>query len=84
MIFDEEARKNGWAISETKPGYATKTMQYKNATIIVNRPILSPAEQKKREEEVSEALAYALRDYVRRKELEAYEAKAKGELELKE
>ena len=70
MIYDEEARRNGWTVSETKPGYATKTMQYKNCTIIVNRPILSPEEQKKREDEVSEGLALVLRDYVSRKKRE--------------
>ena len=70
MIYDEEARRNGWIVSETKPGYATKTMQYKNCTIIVNRPILSPEEQKKREDEVSEGLALVLRDYVSRKKRE--------------
>ena len=70
MIYDEEARRNGWTVSETKPGYATKTMQYQNCTIIVNRPILSPEEQKKREDEVSEGLALVLRDYVSRKKRE--------------
>ena len=70
MIYDEEAKRNGWTISETKPGYATKTMKYENCTIIVNRPILSPEEQKKREEEVSLGLAMVLRDYVARKERE--------------
>ena len=70
MIYDEEAKRNGWVISETKPGYATKTMQYKNCTIIVNRPILSPEEQKKREEQVATELSYVLRDYVLRKERE--------------
>ena len=70
MIYDEEARRSGWTVSETKPGYATKTMQYQNCTIIVNRPILSPEEQKKREDEVSEGLALVLRDYVLRKKRE--------------
>ena len=70
MIYDEEAIKNGWTISETKPGYATKTVQYKNCTIIINRPILTPDEQKKREEEVSLGLAMAYRDYALRKERE--------------
>ena len=70
MIYDEEARRNGWTVSETKPGYATKTRQYKNCTIIVNRPILSQEEQKKREDEVSEGLALVLRDYVSRKKRE--------------
>ena len=75
MIFDEEARKNGWTISEKDPGYATKTLKHNNCTIIINRPILTPAEQKKREEEVARGLSYALRDYVYRKEREAAAAK---------
>ena len=81
MIYDEEAIRNGWTISETKPGYATKTFVFKtdNGTVasIVNRPILSPAAQKKREAEVSERLSYALRDYVWRKEREAKESAEK-------
>ena len=68
MIYDEEAKRNGWTISETKPGYATKTLKFENCTVIVNRPILNLAEQKKREEEVSAGLAMVLRDYVLRKE----------------
>ena len=63
MIYDEEAKKNGWTISETKPGYATKTLKFENCTVIVNRPILSPEEQKKREEELRKNLERALRDY---------------------
>ena len=70
MIYDEEAKKNGWTISETKPGYATKTLKFENCTVIVNRPILSPEEQKKREEEVGNGLAMVLRDYKLRKERE--------------
>ena len=70
MIYDEEAKKNGWTVSETKPGYATKTLKFENCTVTVNRPILSPDEQKKREEEVSRGLAMVLRDYVARKERE--------------
>ena len=70
MIYDEEAKKNGWTISETKPGYATKILKFENCTVIVNRPILSPEEQKKREEEVGNGLAMVLRDYKLRKERE--------------
>ena len=70
MIYDEEARKNGWTISETKPGYATKTLKFENCTVIVNRPILTPAEQKKREEEVALGIAMVYRDYIARKERE--------------
>ena len=73
MIYDDEARRNGWVISETDPGYATKTLRHNNCTIIINRPILSPAEQKKREEKVCEGLSYALRDYIWKKEKEGKE-----------
>ena len=68
MIYDEEARRNGWTVSETDPGYLTKTVKYKNCTIIIERPILNPAEQKKREEQVSRGLATVLRDYKLEKE----------------
>ena len=46
MIENEEARKNGWTQSERKPGYLTKTVKHNNCTIIINRPRLSPEEQK--------------------------------------
>lgn len=59
---------NDWKVSETKPGYRTKTLLHGNCTIIINRPILDPAEQKKREEQVSMGIAMGLRDYLIRKE----------------
>lgn len=71
MIDNEEARRNGWTVSETDPGYLTKTLQYKNCTIIINRPILDSVEQKKREEQVSMGIAMGLRDYLMRKENES-------------
>ena len=37
-------------------GYRTKVIKYGNSTIEINRPILSPAEQAKREAEVIQAL----------------------------
>jgi hypothetical protein len=38
------------------PGYRTKTIKIGNATVEINRPILSPEEQAKREEQVKDAL----------------------------
>ena len=81
MIDNEEARKNGWTVSETNPGYLTKTMKYKNCAIIINRPILTPEEQKKREEEVGRGLSFALRDYVWRKR--NYDVKVDVDIEPK-
>lgn len=37
-------------------GYRTKVIKYGNSTIEINRPILSPADQAKREDEVRQAL----------------------------
>ena len=37
-------------------GYRTKVIQVGNATVEINRPILTPAEQAKREAEVIQAL----------------------------
>ena len=71
MVLNEDVLKTGWVVSEKKPGYLAKTLQHGNCTITINRPILTPEEQKKREEEVSWGLAMALRDYVFRKEREA-------------
>ena len=67
MIENEESRKNGWIQSETKPGYLTKTLKHNNCTIIINRPILSPEEQKKREAQVIKEAEYALSNYAFRK-----------------
>ena len=39
-------------------GYLTKTIVFGNATIEINRPILSAAERAKREEEVIRALQF--------------------------
>ena len=81
MIYDEDAKRNGWVISETRPEYARKTFVFKinncTVTATVNRPILSPTEQKKREEQVATDLSYVLRNYVARKEKEAASLKPK-------
>ena len=67
MIENEETIKNGWARSETKPGYLTKTLKYNTCTITINRPSLTPEEQQKQEEQVSKRLELPLRNYVFRK-----------------
>ena len=67
MIENEESRKNGWTQSETKPGYLAKTLKYNNCTITINRPLLTPDEQKKREAQVAQKMEYALSNYAFRK-----------------
>lgn len=57
-----------WKPSETKPGYRSKILQHGNCTIIINRPILSPEEQKKQEDQVTKGVELALRHYYKRKE----------------
>ena len=42
---------DGW-VTGVHPGYRTKVIKTKNATIEINRPILTPEEQARREEEV--------------------------------
>lgn len=44
-------------VTDIHPGYRTKTIQVGNATIEINRPILSPEEQARREETVKQALS---------------------------
>ena len=68
VIEKEEPIVSDWVVSETKPGYRTRTVKFKNYTLIINRPILDPAEQKRREERAARELALALRDYELRKE----------------
>lgn len=62
---------SAWVVSETRPGYRTKTLQYGNCTIIINRPILEPDEQKKRELQVCKGVELGLRDYILRKEIKS-------------
>lgn len=58
---------NDWIESQTCPGYREKTIQRGDATIIIRRPILTAAEQAKREKRAKEVLGHALNDYIRRK-----------------
>ena len=68
MIENEESRKNGWTRSETKSGYLSKTLKYNNCTIIINRPFLTPEEQKKREKEVIRDVSFPLSKYIFKKQ----------------
>ncbi|MBR5199306.1 MAG: hypothetical protein IKW20_05700 [Bacteroidales bacterium] len=42
--------------TDVHEGYRTKVLQVGNCTVEVNRPILTPEEQKRREDRVIEAL----------------------------
>ena len=42
--------------TDVHEGYRTKVMKVGNCTIEINRPILTPEEQKRREDQVIEAL----------------------------
>ena len=44
--------------TDVHAGYRTKLMRVGNCTIEINRPILTPEEQKKREDQVREALRH--------------------------
>ena len=43
-------------VTNIHPGYKTKVIKTKNATIEINRPILAPEEQARREARVIEAM----------------------------
>ena len=43
-------------VTDVHPGYRTKVIKVGNATIEINRPILAPEEQARREAQVIEAL----------------------------
>ena len=43
-------------VTDIHPGYRTKVIKINNATIEINRPILAPEEQARREETVKQAL----------------------------
>ncbi len=59
---------NVWKEDPGHPGYVVKTVQHGNATIEIYRPILSEAEQKKREAQVVAAASSALASYYKRTE----------------
>lgn len=56
-----------WTLSEERPGYHFKTLRYKNCTINVYSPILTPEEKEKREKHVIRILESVMGDYLRRK-----------------
>lgn len=47
--------------------YYSKTIRYGNCTIIINRPVLTPEERKKREDYIAEVAGRVLSEYYRRK-----------------
>lgn len=48
--------------------YTTKTVQHGPCTIIIQRPVLTNAEQAKREKALQKNLENVMREYIRRKE----------------
>ena len=44
--------------TDIRPGYRTKVLKVGNCTIEINRPILTPEEQKRREGQVIDALRH--------------------------
>ena len=46
----------------------TKTIRRGNNTVTIYKPVLTPAEQKKRERQVQDALSRVMRDYIHNKE----------------
>lgn len=48
---------NVW-VTNVHEGYRTKLLKVGNCTIEINRPILTPEEQKRREEQVIDALKH--------------------------
>ena len=48
--------------------YTTKTVQHGPCTIIIQRPVLTYAEQAKREQALQKNLENVMREYIRRKE----------------
>ncbi len=64
---------NVWKEAPDHPGYRVKFIKHGNATIEIYRPILSEAEQKKREAYVANAASSALASYYRRMEEQKHE-----------
>lgn len=46
---------SNWS-TDVHPGYRTKVVRFGNCTVEINRPVLSPEEQSRREKEVIQAL----------------------------
>lgn len=50
------AEQSGAWVTGIQEGYRTKTIRVGNCTVHIHRPILDPAEQAKREDEVRRAI----------------------------
>lgn len=50
------AEQSGVWVTGIQEGYRTKTVRVGNCTVHIHRPILEPAEQAKREDEVRRAI----------------------------
>jgi hypothetical protein len=56
---------NGEWVTGIEPGYMTKIMHYKDATIYVNKPILTPEQEAKRDAAIVEALSRFIPEMIR-------------------
>ena len=45
-------------VTDIRPGYRTKVLKVGNCTVEIHRPILTPEEQKRREDQVIDALRH--------------------------
>jgi hypothetical protein len=50
-----------------------ETFKFGNVTVNVHRPVLTPAEQKKRERQVQDTLSRVMREYIHNKEAKPHE-----------
>lgn len=50
-----------------------ETFKFGNVTVNVHRPVLAPAEQKKRERQVQDTLSRVMREYIHNKEAKPHE-----------
>lgn len=57
---------DGWAPATDRPGYRRKIIQRGQATIIIDRPILTEAEAAKAQQKTRTALESAMREYYSR------------------
>lgn len=55
-----------WKPTPDRPGYCCKIIQRGPATIIIDRPMLSEAEEAKAKEKTRTALESVMREYIRR------------------
>lgn len=57
-----------WTMATDRPGYRVKVLQRGSCSISVYRPILSQAEQTKREQHVKDVMGHCLHGYLLKKE----------------